>query len=156
MDLPMTQLYSWSRCGGVGAQPQPLPISKSIWRLCESSSLSWNLLTVYSRFPTKMTWLNENEILWKTNLHYWALIHWCIHPLLKAPVIKLSNGNGARQRCPNYPGHPIKIGNMSLCIRQYVNSDRFRTSYPLQSITIRRHSRSQSSPRSSLYFKCSL
>jgi len=51
--------------------------------LRQISSISWNLLTVTERhFPTNLTWLIEKLILGNCATG-WALIHWCIDPILK-------------------------------------------------------------------------
>ena len=67
MDLPLTQLIQLVKVqGGWGRSPNHYRFQKVFGATAKDRSFLKSVDCYYTyRFPTKLTWLNENEILWK-------------------------------------------------------------------------------------------
>jgi len=66
MDLPLTQLIQLVKVqGGGGAAPTTTDFKKYLAPLRKIVPFLKSVDCYTYRFPTKLTWLNENEILWK-------------------------------------------------------------------------------------------
>ena len=66
MDLPLTQLIQLVKVqGGGGAAPTTADFKKYFARMRKIVPFLKSFDCYTYRFPTKLTWLNENKIIWK-------------------------------------------------------------------------------------------